>query len=571
MGLWFIIYVYLFGGLTFIPLVIFLFVYLHPKIEDDHEIEADDEVQDSTTPYEKLRASEIDELLKSGLGAYMAGWVTVTQEYLESMNEISSNTQSISESHENKSAYLSLYKLVKNSEEEGDTLSINSSNDDAPNGTNGGTSGATNGRRLSSSSIEPVSSNTTDDNKKLRTLQRKHRFYAVLRHGNLFLYKNEKKTDVKHVIVLSGHVVAIWPRGIPEGQLFTKRTCICILKKDYSRPRRLLEGGNDLDGLKITTWDILNSSENDANGIKPPKGSFFLYCDKNIIKEDWYFALIRATKVVKDVGSGSTSGSSGTVTPKSLGNAAGELLDPSIFAKSLHFKTPDMINLIQTLYSSEGQFQTKWLNAIIGRIFLGLQKTETLKNYLQMKIEKKLTKINKPGFLDEFQIKKLDVGSSAPYFTYPLLKEISPDGTLVLSANVHYHGQLSVQIATKLLVNLGVRLKQREVDVLLSVTIQKLEGRIIIKIKPPPSERIWYSFETEPTMDLKIEPIVSSRQMTYNIITGTIEKNSRKLLEIHWFYLTGMTLCSMILPKKFTEVGFGINWLDLKNQIYHPF
>ncbi|CAH2354947.1 nucleus-vacuole junction protein 2 [[Candida] railenensis] len=532
MGLVFFLYVYLFGGVTFIPLVIISFIYLHPKVQDDDlDEDSDHVVQDKTTPYNVLKATEIDELSKSGQGAYMSGWVTVTQEYIESMSEISSSTQSISETHESKSAYSSLYKLVKNSENgQGNgnsTVPTVSSND------------------TTFDNMEPASSTNASltDEKKVKTSQKKHRFFAVLRHGNLFLYKNEKKSDVKHVIVLSGHVVAIWPRGLPEGQLFTKRTCLCILKKDYSRPRRLSEGKHSNDNESITTLDILNSKEDDLHRLDPPRGSFFLYCNTNIDKEDWYFALLRATKKIGDkegngnanivglglgssTGNGGASGTrSGTRSPFDKG------LDPSIYAKSLHFKTADMIDLIQTLYSSEGQFQTKWLNAIIGRLFLALQKTETLKSYLQMKIEKKIAKINKPGFLDEFQIKKLDVGNSAPYFTYPSLKEISPDGTLVLSTNVHYHGALSIQIATKLFVHLGARFKPRDVDVLLSVTLMKLEGRLLIKIKPAPSERIWYTFESDPLVDLKIEPIVSSRQLTYNIITSTIEKKFKEAIK----------------------------------------
>lgn len=575
MGLVFLLYVYLFGGVTFIPLVIFLFIYLHPKVQDDDlDEDLDHVVQDKTTPYNVLKATEIDELLKSGQGAYMSGWVTVTQEYIESMSEISSSTQSISETHESKSAYLSLYKLVKNSEN--------------GHGNGNSTVPTVGSNDTTFDNMEPASSTTTSlsEEKKVKTSQKKHRFFAVLRHGNLFLYKNEKKSDVKHVIVLLGHVVAIWPRGLPEGQLFTKRTCLCILKKDYSRPRRLSEGKHSNDNESITTLDILNSKEDDLHRLDPPRGSFFLYCNTNIDKEDWYFALLRATKKVGDkegngnanladlgldlsTGNGNASGTrSGTRSPFD------KRLDPSIYAKSMHFKTADMIDLIQTLYSSEGQFQTKWLNAIIGRLFLALQKTETLKNYLQMKIEKKIAKINKPGFLDEFQIKKLDVGNSAPYFTYPSLKEISPDGTLVLSTNVHYHGALSIQIATKLFVNLGARFKPRDVDVLLLVTLMKLEGRLLIKIKPAPSERIWYTFESDPLVDLKIEPIVSSRQLTYNIITSTIEKKFKEAIKEslvfpHWddivFYDTenevyrGGIWDKLARPNPFSGTGEDLN------------
>lgn len=457
------IYIYLLGGITFIPLVIFLFIYLHPVIDD-----ASNEINEGE---EKVNVGEIEEKESSGLKTYRSGWITVTQDYIESIDDISSNTQSISESTENKSAYSSLYKLVRNSDSESSTTV-----------------------ETSSQPIETKSDTT------VKKSQKKHRFYAVLKHGNLFLYKNESLKDVKHVIVLSNQIISVWPRDIPDGQLFTKTTAICIMKSDWSRKRRLSEV---FENEIITTNDILMMN------LKPPSGSIFIYCDTNIEKEDWYFSLIKATK----------------------SESESKNLNPLVHAKTLHFETDDMINLIQTLYSSEGQWHTKWLNAMIGRLFLSLQKTEFLKEFLKNRLNKKLNKIKKPGFLDTFKLVKLDAGTAAPFITWPSLQEINPNGDLVVKLFLHYHGKLSFQISTKVNINLGSRFKPREVDLLLSITIEKLEGPMLVKFKPPPSERIWYSFESEPLINLKIEPIISSRQLTYNIITNSIEKKLKEAIK----------------------------------------
>ncbi|CUM45860.1 putative integral membrane protein conserved domain-containing protein [Debaryomyces fabryi] len=457
------IYIYLLGGITFIPIVIFLFIYLHPLVD-----EASDEIDEGE---KKVNVGEIEEKESTGLKTYRSGWITVTQDYIESIEDISSNTQSISESAENKSAYSSLYKLVKNSDTE------------------------------SSSTVE--TSNIPIEGKSDTTVkksQKKHRFYAVLKHGNLFLYKNESLKDVKHVIVLSNQVVSVWPRDIPDGQLFTKATAICIMKRDWSRKRRMSE---EFENEMITTSDILTMN------LQPPSGSIFVYCDTNIEKEDWYFSLVKATKTESE----------------------SKNLNPLVYAKTLHFETDDMISLIQTLYSSEGQWQTKWLNAMIGRLFLSLQKTEFLREFLKNRLNKKLNKIKKPGFLDTFKLVKLDAGVAAPFITWPSLREINPNGDLVVKLFFHYHGKLSFQISTKVNINLGSRFKPREVDLLLSITIEKLEGPMLVKFKPPPSERIWYSFEGEPLINLKIEPIISSRQLTYNIITNSIEKKLKEAIK----------------------------------------
>lgn len=452
------IYVYLLGGLTFIPIVIILFIYLHPKFEELVEHEP------------KINVGEIEEKENSGIKSYKSGWITVTQEYIESIDDITSTTQSIGDSAENKSAYSSLYKLVKNSETE-------------------------------SNVAEPINQPVEVANDSaIKKAHKRHMYYAILKHGNLFLYKNENLNDVKHVIVLSNQMISMWPRNIPDGQLFTKTSAICVMKRDWTRKRRLSE---DFENDTITINDVL------TNNLSPPPGSIFIYCNTNIEKEDWYLGLIRATKTDSD----------------------SKNLNPSIYAKTLHFETDNMINLIQSLYSSEGQLHTKWLNAIIGRLFLSLQKTEFLREFLKKRLDKKLNKIKKPGFLDTFKIVKIDSGISAPSITWPSLKEINPSGDLIVKFFMHYHGRLSFQIATKVNINLGSRFKPREVDLLLSITIEKIEGPMILKFKPPPSERIWYSFENEPNIVLKVEPIISSRQLTYTIITNSIEKKLKEAIK----------------------------------------
>lgn len=472
---------YIIGGVTFVPLLLLVFLFVSPRHSDPEK-----------PP--QLKATEVEERNQTGLDAFKQGWLTVTLEYIEEPDSISSALPSVLESQEGKSAYSSLYKLVKNSNAKTDGV-------------------------LPHEEVSEISQAKPGTSGSLALAGKKHRYFAVLKHGNLFLYKDEKLKDVKHVVVLSNHVVALWPRNLSEGSLFTKYSSIAILRKDWSRPRRLSDSITDSgytewsDDLKITIEDVLRDSLN----LPPPPGSFFVYADINIEKEDWYFALVRATKADSNT----------------------SYADPLIHAKTLHFETADMVSLIQTLYSSDGQLHTKWFNAFFGRLFLSLQRTDAMKNYLVSRIEKKLNKMKTPGFLDKFQITKVDAGTSAPFLTFPTLKEINPEGDLVVAFHMLYNGGITVQLATKVTLNLGARFKAREMDVLLSMTLEKLLGPMLIKMKAPPSARMWYTFEREPTMSFKIEPVISSRQMSYNIITGSIEKKLKlavreSLVLPHW-------------------------------------
>lgn len=497
-----LVYAYLLGGVTLLPLLLVAFVYLHPK-----------KVTEKVP--ELLRAGEIEESAQTGHDCFKQGWIFVTHEDLESQDEISAKTESVAESLEVKSAYSSLYKLVTNT-----TKGLNPS---VNNGDHSGTTsfdnlaggiggGSTAGGHANTSPI-PGAAPLPRPN----AAAKKHRYYAVLKHGNLFLYKNERLQDVKHVIVLSNHVVSLWPRTLSEASLFTKYSSIAILRNDWARPRRLSDsfaGGDWTSDQKISIHDVLRPE----SGLPAPPGTIFVYTDLNIDKEDWYFALIRATKME-------------TAVPRAL--------NPAVYAKTMHLETEGMISLIQSLYSSEGQLQLKWFNAIIGRVFLSLQKTDVMKNYLTAKIERKLNKMKTPGFLDKFQITKVDAGKAAPTLTFPVLKEINPEGDLLVSFNFHYAGGMSMQLATKATINLGLRFKTREVDVLLSITLETISGPMLVRIKAPPSSRMWYTYEREPDVSIKIEPIISSRQMSYNIITNTIEKKFKdaikdSLVFPHW-------------------------------------
>ncbi|KAM3161899.1 SMP-LTD domain-containing protein [Lachancea thermotolerans] len=335
-------------------------------------------------------------------------------------------------------------------------------------------------------------------------LKRKHNFYAVLKHGNLFLYRDDAPdAGVAHVIVLKDSFVSLWPRNprdeALDGSLFTKKMCIAILKNGSAS----IDQQGNLD-IALHQTDFKHFDH------------FFVYVTNNTEKEDWYFALINASKVG---------------LPKPGESLESSKLNPNVSAKTAHFRTRDMLYLIQNLNSNEGQLSTKWLNALLGRLFLGLQQTETLSLFLRERLYKKLTKINKPGFLDDFVIERVDVGNAAPVITHPELRELTPTGLMKIAFQFFYKGGMSLIISTKANINLGSRFKTREVALELAVTVKEIAGPMVVMIKPPPSNRVWYSFETEPLIDLDVEPVVSTKQLSYNMVTNAIKSKFREAIK----------------------------------------
>lgn len=327
--------------------------------------------------------------------------------------------------------------------------------------------------RKQTPSIEPAKTNGKSG-KRARNV-----FYIVLRHGHLMLYDDANQVEVRYVISLAHHDVSICggekEEKIPEGELWLKRNAICLSRR--------LESLGDLGG---------------------PTPPFYLFSENLSEKEDFYFALLQ--------------------------NQA-KMWDPdSRPPKCQQFDTRHIVTLVQRLHSSEEQLQTRWINAVLGRLFLALYKTPEMEEFVRGKITKKISRVNKPNFISKIGLRKIDMGEGAPFITNPRLKDLTVDGNCCVETDLQYTGNFRVEISATVRIDLGPRFKAREVDIVLAIVLKKLEGHMLLRFKPPPSNRMWMSFETMPNMVMDIEPVVSSKQITYGIILRTIESRIREVV-----------------------------------------
>ena len=301
-------------------------------------------------------------------------------------------------------------------------------------------------------------------------------FYITLRHSHLILFDDSEQLEVRHVISLNHHDVSIYGGGneIPEGELWIKRNAICLTRK-------------------ANVGDVTSTS-------KP----FYLFSENCSEKEDFYFALLQNQ------------------------DPAPEL--PSRPPKPQQYEVKDIISLVQRLHSSEDQLQTRWINALVGRLFLALYKTQEIEDLVRLKITKKIARVKKPAFLSGIILQKIDLGEAAPYITNPRLRDLTVDGNCCVEADFKYNGHFRLEIAATARIDLGTRFKAREVNLVLAVVLKKLEGRALVRLKPPPSNRVWITFEKMPNIEMTIEPIISSRQITYGIILRAIESRIREVV-----------------------------------------
>ena len=291
------------------------------------------------------------------------------------------------------------------------------------------------------------------------------------------LYDDIQQLEVRYVISLEYHDVDIYSGdgddAIPEGELWIKRNAIRLQRK------------------QTQTGDHRSSLP------------FFLFGESQSEKEDFYFALLKNQQ--------QNHGAEEGPVPQ-------------------EFEAKHIVTLVQKLHSSEEHLQTRWLNALIGRFFLAMYKTPEFSDFFRQKLTKKISRVKKPNFITKLALRKIDTGNGAPFITSPRLKDLTVNGDCTVEADVNYTGNFRIEIAATARIDLGPRFKAREVDLVLAVTCKKLEGHALLRFKPPPSNRVWFTFEKVPQMDLVVEPVVSSRQITYSVILRAIESRIREVV-----------------------------------------
>ncbi|KAJ2492883.1 hypothetical protein IWW37_001055 [Coemansia sp. RSA 2050] len=376
-------------------------------------------------------------------------------------------------------------------------------------------------------------------------------YYVVLSGDTLVMYDGEAMGECRGVIITTKYRVSLHHcEGTSEAQVYSRRTPIRLSPVDDSV---------------------------EASKYKRQVAEYFVYADRPVDKEDWYFALmwssLTATATVSSDEEGDSGHDSMPLDGDKLGglssNSVAPLISPSTLTAGTVFGTnahsdntsaravrgqeltaeqrerrrlrmrktclvPDSAGIGSILHtiSARGELSTgqnsvredEWLNAMLGRVFLGAYRTEWARRHFIRKMQAKFDRVPRPVFLDKIVVTDLDIGDNVPIITSPKLESFDANGQVDTSMYVHYKGGF------RLVLNTGVKLGSLRMSVSLSVVLESLAGKMLVRMKPSPSNRFWAGFYEMPSIRLSLAPVFMQKKVKYAAVSQAIEKQIYDIL-----------------------------------------
>ncbi|KAM7152486.1 testis-expressed protein 2-like [Macrochelys suwanniensis] len=297
---------------------------------------------------------------------------------------------------------------------------------------------------------------------------------------------------------MSNAQVFLFPPGLARKRLWNKKYPICILFPDQEDQNFRSSNEHDMD---LPRDESLTRTSGQDIPLKPPgdlrERTLYLFGRTGRDKEEWFQHLTTASQgdghevqstswsegkfgfgpnqlsspsgkgtCSSDSSRGSTEDIPSLFRPKDLAGTVRQkiLLDYSAYMSRLVQPETGTSPLQSPCHSGVGsptcqkllgdmngrsELSLAWMNALVGRIFWDFLREKYWMDQVSNKIQKKLSKIKLPYFMNELTLTELDMGTSIP-LVLSVSSPIIDNQGLWVDVEVLYNGSLQMTLETKM-------------------------------------------------------------------------------------------------------------------------
>eukprot|EP01124_Arcella_intermedia_P024212 TRINITY_DN4023_c0_g1_i2.p1 TRINITY_DN4023_c0_g1~~TRINITY_DN4023_c0_g1_i2.p1 ORF type:complete len:1019 (+),score=217.97 TRINITY_DN4023_c0_g1_i2:30-3086(+) len=221
-------------------------------------------------------------------------------------------------------------------------------------------------------------------------------------------------------------------------------------------------------------------------------------------------------------------------------------------AKFSEFKSLGTKNIFQPKVD-----QVNWLYALTHRIFFHYHNDPGFLHKVTTLIKEKISSVKKPSLIKSVTLEDIKFFPSFPCFDKIEVLQITPEGGIKIASDIVYEGCFKLKLDLVAEVDLW-KIGRRIFPLSLTVRVNKIQGKLVIVMTAPRSNRIWLAFDNAPKVDLTVRTKFLSNDIPILPLTNIIKELI--LAEINEIFV--LPAMDDIQYPKFgkNKDGFEINW-----------
>ncbi|GFS77132.1 testis-expressed protein 2 [Nephila pilipes] len=422
---------------------------------------------------------------------------------------------------------------------------------------------------------------------------------------------------------LCGADISLVPKGLTKKRTFRKRFPICIMLPLASKKLHTVEDTfEDMDQEEKCDYISLFPYQ-DGLLETPKRRALYIFALTDREKETWYWALKKCVKVEENVIEFSSLYSSSpkcdvsTMSYSSLlemshnevmsvsedsskidadmnflSNKTKPNLEFGDYVKILFENYQRETNVIEDLQNINKKgiklqnMPVEWMNVALGRLFYDFLTQKHWSDYVIAKIQKKLSQIDMPTFMETLEVTDVFMGTCIPQ-VHSVSNVVHDEFGIWLDFDFTYNGSFQMTLQTKLKMpksklqaddasdnaeskhnNEGNESSDEDASgikkspkhskfinkiekwishkhfqtvaqskfvkkyvgdisnmhLTLTVEVNLLQGILAVNVPPVPSDRVWYSFRKDPILSITASPKVGSHEINLSAIVKMIEQ-----------------------------------------------